>query len=49
MSDIRNFLDMLVGDVVDFAKDELEGLVKEAKSDSKVFISSSREAPMNRQ
>ena len=38
MSDIGDFLDVLVDDAVDFAKDELENLVKEAKSDSKVFI-----------
>ena len=38
MSDIGDFLDVLVDDAVDFAKDELEDLVKEAKSDSKVFI-----------
>jgi exopolyphosphatase/pppGpp-phosphohydrolase len=38
MSDIGDFLDVLVDDAADFAKDELENLVKEAKSDSKVFI-----------
>lgn len=38
MSDIEDFLDVLVYDSVDFAKDELVHLVKEAKSDGKVFI-----------
>lgn len=33
-----DFLDVLVDDAVDFAKDELENLVKEAKSDSNLFI-----------
>ena len=36
MSDIGDFLDVLVDDAANFAKDELEILVKEAKSDSKV-------------
>ncbi len=38
MSDIREFLDKLVDDAVGFAKDELVGFIKEAKSDSDPFI-----------
>ncbi|ADE54054.1 hypothetical protein [Coraliomargarita akajimensis] len=38
MSDIGDFLDALLDDAVDFAKEELEQLVNDAKSDSKMFV-----------
>lgn len=38
MSGISEFLDTLLDETVDFARDELKELVKEAKSDNRVFI-----------
>ena len=38
MTEIKSFLDILVDDVANFAKNELVELVDEAKSDSKAFI-----------
>ena len=38
MSSISEFLDALLDESVDFARDELKELVKEAKNDNRVFI-----------
>lgn len=38
MASISEFLDSLLDESVDFARDELKGLIKEAKSDNRTFI-----------
>lgn len=38
MVDISDYLDTLLHDEVEFAKDELKALLKEAKDDGRVFI-----------
>lgn len=38
MTSISEFLDALLDETADFAKDELKELVKEAKGDNRVFI-----------
>lgn len=38
MASISEFLDTLLDESIDFARDELKDLVKEAKGDNRVFI-----------
>ena len=38
MASISEFLDSLLGESVDFARDELKALINEAKSDNRTFI-----------